>query len=157
MRIRDWSSDVCSSDFSQARALATYGRTMAASSEAFVRAASAPEGEIAGTVRITVSEFVGIAVLPSMLAQLCQRYPGLDLEIALSNASADLLGQEADIAVRMHRPQQGALVARYIGAIPLQFFAHGEYIAKHGMPESLEALADHALIDRKSTRLNSSH
>src|SRR3546814_14662745 len=90
-----------------------------------------------------------------MLAQLCQRYPGLDLEIALSNASADLLGQEADIAVRMHRPQQGALVARYIGAIPLQFFAHGEYIAKHGMPESLEALADHALIgpDRTGTAL----
>src|SRR3546814_16187442 len=81
-----------------------------------------------------------------MLAQLCQRYPGLDREIALSNASADLLGQEADIAVRMHRPQQGALVARYIGAIPLQFFAHGEYIAKHGMPERPEALADHALI-----------
>src|SRR3546814_16120147 len=90
-----------------------------------------------------------------MLAQLCQRYPGLDLEIALSNASADLLGQEADIAVRMHRPQQGALVARYIGAIPLQFFAHGEYIAKHGMPESLEAIADHARIgpDRSGTDL----
>jgi DNA-binding transcriptional LysR family regulator len=136
----------------QARDLAIHVRTMAASSQAFVRAASAPEGEIAGTVRITVSEFVGIAVLPAMLLPLRQRYPGLVVEIALSDASADLLGQEADIAVRMHRPRQGALVAQHVGAILLKFFAHGEYIAQHGMPESLEALADHALIGPDRTR-----
>ncbi len=130
----------------QARTLASYVRAMAASSEAFVRAASAPEGEIAGAVRITVSEFVGISVLPEMLAPLRKRFPGLMIEIALSDASADLLGQEADIAVRMHRPTQGALVARHVGAIPLQFFAHREYIAQQGAPESIEALADHALI-----------
>jgi len=130
----------------QARSLASYVRAMAASSEAFVRAVSAPEGEIAGAVRITVSEFVGIAVLPAMLAPLRQNHPGLVVEIALSDASADLLGQEADIAVRMYRPQQRALVARHVGAIPLQFFAHERYIAQRGMPDSLEALANHALI-----------
>ena len=130
----------------QARSLASYVRAMAASSEAFVRAVSAPEGEIAGAVRITVSEFVGIAVLPAMLAPLRQNHPGLVVEIALSDASADLLGQEADIAVRMYRPQQRVLVARHVGAIPLQFFAHERYIAQRGMPESLEALANHALI-----------
>jgi DNA-binding transcriptional LysR family regulator len=81
-----------------------------------------------------------------MLTQLRTRFPNLVIEIALSDASADLLGQEADIAVRMHRPTQGALVARHVGAIPLQFFAHEEYIAQRGTPEGIEALADHALI-----------
>lgn len=138
----------------QARSLASHVRAMAASSEAFVRAASAAEGEIAGTVRITVSEFVGIAVLPAMLVPLRERHPGLVIEIALSDASADLLGQEADIAVRMHRPRQGALVARHVGAIPLQFFAHETYIARHGMPDRVEALADHALIGPDRTGAN---
>ena len=139
----------------QARSLAGYVRAMAASSEAFVRSASAAEGKIAGTVRITVSEFVGVAVLPAMLAPLRQSYPDLEVEIALSDASADLLGQEADIAVRMHRPRQGALVAKHVGTIPLQFFAHEKYIAQRGMPDSLESLADHALIgpDRTGTDL----
>lgn len=130
----------------QANTLATYVRAMAASSDAFVRAASVPEGEIGGTVRITASEFVGVVVLPAMLAPLRQRHPDLRVEIALSNASADMLSQEADVAIRMHRPQQSALVARHVGAIPLQFFAHRDYVARRGLPEDPAALAGHELI-----------
>lgn len=130
----------------QALALGPHVRSMAAASEAFARAASAPEGTVGGTVRLTVSEFVGIEVLPAMLAPLRRAYPRLTIEIALSNQPADLLGQEADIAVRMTEPRQGALIARYIGAIPLRFFAHRAYVAAHGLPESLDALAAHALI-----------
>ncbi|HET9510199.1 MAG TPA: LysR family transcriptional regulator [Sphingomonas sp.] len=130
----------------QALALGTHVRTMAAASDAFVRAASAPAGGVGGTVRVSVSEFVGIEVLPAMLAPLRARYPALAIEVALSNLSANLLDQEADIAVRMHRPRQDALVARHVGVIPLRFFAHRDYAARHGLPRSVEQLADHALI-----------
>lgn len=129
-----------------ALALGPHVRGMAAASEAFVRAASAPPGAVGGTVRLTVSEFVGIEVLPAMLRPLRRGHPGLTVEIALSNQPADLLGQEADIAVRMTEPRQGALIARHVGAIPLRFFAHRAYVATHGLPESLDALAAHALI-----------
>lgn len=130
----------------QALALGPHVRGMAAASEAFVRAASAPPGVAGGTVRLTVSEFVGIEVLPAMLGPLRCDHPGLSIEIALSNQQADLLGQEADIAVRMTEPRQGALIARHVGAVPLRFFAHRAYVAAHGLPESLGALATHALI-----------
>ncbi|MFO1210706.1 MAG: LysR family transcriptional regulator [Amaricoccus sp.] len=139
----------------QALALGPHVRGMAAASEAFVRAASASPGAIGGTVRLTVSEFVGIEVLPAMLGSLRRDHPGLTIEIALSNQPADLLGQEADIAVRMTEPRQGALIARYVGAIPLRFFAHRAYAAAHGLPDSLDALAGHALIgpDRAASDL----
>lgn len=130
----------------QARALADPVRAMARASEAFVRTASAPPGEIAGAVRLSVSEFVGVEVLPAMLARLRATHPGIVAEVSLSNASADLLEQEVDIAVRMHPPRQGALVAKKIGTIPLGFFAHHDYIARRGSPASLDDVAGHDFI-----------
>ncbi len=130
----------------QARALADQARAMARASDAFVRAASAPPGEIAGAVRLSVSDFVGVEVLPAMLASLRQTHPRIVAEISLSNASADLLEQEVDIAVRMHPPRHGALVAKKVGAIPLGLFAHRDYLARRGSPATLDDLADHDII-----------
>ena len=130
----------------QARALADTVRTMARASEAFVRLASAPPGEPAGVVRLSVSEFVGIEVLPAMLASLRASYPKLIVEYELSNVPADLLEQEVDIAVRMHEPKQEALIAAKVPAIPVGLFAHADYLAKNGTPKTLTDLAQHALI-----------
>jgi len=130
----------------QARALGESARAIARASDAFVRAASAPLGEIAGTVRISVSELVGIEVIPSMLATLRTRHPQVVVELALSDAAADLLDQEVDIAVRMHQPRQGALVAKKIGAIPLGFFAHVDYLAMRGEPAGIEDFIEHDFI-----------
>ena len=130
----------------QARALGESARAMARASEAFVRAASAAPGEAAGIVRLSVSEFVGIEVLPPMLAKLRERHPGLIVEFVLSNASANLLEQEVDIAVRMDPPRQEALVAKKVASIPLGLFAHVDYLARRGEPETPSDLADHDLI-----------
>lgn len=130
----------------QARALAPHARAMALASDAFVRTASAPPGEVAGTVRVSVSEFVGVEVLPAMIGRLRASHPGLAVEIVLSNQASDLLGQEADIAVRMHPPRQGGLVARKVGAIPLGLFAHRDYATRRGLPATLSELVEHELI-----------
>lgn len=130
----------------QARALGDPARSIARASEAFVRAASSPPGEVAGAVRLSVSEFVGVEVLPPMLASLRDRHPRVVVELVLSNAPADLLEQEVDIAVRMHPPRQGALVVKKVGSIPLGLFASPDYLARHGEPHGLEDLAAHQFI-----------
>jgi DNA-binding transcriptional LysR family regulator len=130
----------------EARELAIHVRRMSFASDAFYRAASGAGGELAGTVRISVAEFVGIEVLPPLLLPLRERHPGLELELVLSNESADLLSQEAEIAIRMHRPRQDALVAKQAGRIPLGFFAAASYLERHGTPDSAADLAAHALI-----------
>ena len=130
----------------QARALGESARAMARASEAFVRTASAEPDKAAGIVRLSVSELVGIEVLPRMLTQLRARQPGLIIELVLSNVSANLLEQEVDIAVRMTPPRQEALVAQKVAAIPLGLFAHVDYLARRGQPETPDALAEHDLI-----------
>ncbi len=120
--------------------------TMAAAMAALTRAASGEAGEARGTVRLTASELMGAAVLPPVLARFNAAHPGIAIELVLSNRIEDLLRHEADIAVRMVRPDQAALVARHIGPVPISLYAHRDYIARRGMPTTLEELAAHSLI-----------
>jgi DNA-binding transcriptional LysR family regulator len=122
-----------------ARELSAHVEAMAAAAASFARAASAEAGATTGAVRITASEVVGVEVLPPMLAALQANYPGLVIELSLSNRSEDLLRREADIAIRMTRPMQEALVARRVGAIPLGFHGHSRLLDAWGRPDTLEA------------------
>ncbi|HWX02097.1 LysR family transcriptional regulator [Collimonas sp.] len=99
-----------------------------------------------GTVRITASDVVGAEVLPPILTALREARPDISIELVLSNRTQDLLQRDADIAVRMVQPSQGALVARKVGAIPLALFAHRRYLELAGMPASVGELKQHALI-----------
>lgn len=135
--------------------LVAHAQAMSAASAALRRTASGGSHEVRGVVRVTCSEVVGAEVLPPILAAFRQRHPGIVIELSLSNQSEDLLRKDADIAVRMVRPVQGALVARHIGPIPLGLHAHRDYLEKHGRPRELADLRQHALIgfDRETPAL----
>ena len=126
--------------------LAAHVEAMSRAAQSFTRAASAEAGSTAGTVRITASEVVGVEVLPPILAQLRAHHPGLVIELGLNNRSENLLDREADIAVRMVRPMQDALVAKRIGDIRVGLHAHRKYLDAHGWPESLEEVKRLGLI-----------
>ncbi len=126
-------------------------RAMARASDAFVRNATAGE-DVSGIVRLGVSEFVGVEVLPRMLLGLRERHPDLVLEIALANTDAALMEQEVDVALRMHPPRESALIARKAGAIPLGLFAHEAYLARRGTPATRADLAAHDLIGADRSR-----
>lgn len=129
-----------------AMALKPHADSLASASAAFLRTAESRAGEVGGTVRITASEVVGVEHLPRTLAGLRAGHPGLTLELVLSNAADNLLQREADIAVRMFRPTQNALVAKRVGAFELGLYARREYLARRGVPTSLDQLKDHDLI-----------
>lgn len=119
---------------------------LASTSAALLRTAEGGGGEIAGTVRISASEAVAIAHLPPILARLRRAHPGLALELSPSNALDDLLQRQADIAVRMVRPEQQALVTRRIGAIAVGLHARRDYLERRGTPRDLDDLRHHDLI-----------
>lgn len=135
-----------------AEALHGPARAMAMASDVFVRQASAPGDEAAGTVRISVPEFMGIEVIPAMLARLRAEQPAIRIELSLSNAQADLLAQEVDVAVRTVQPKQDALVARKVAAIPLGLFAARAYVERRGTPASIDDLAGHDFIGPDRSR-----
>ena len=119
---------------------------MAAAAETAWRSASGTADEARGTVRITASEMIGGEVLPLLLTEFYSLYPKISVELVLSNRNEDLLRGDADIAVRMVRPSQAALVARRIGNIDAGLYAHQHYLRKRPMPLCFYDLRQHALI-----------
>ncbi|MDQ0562591.1 DNA-binding transcriptional LysR family regulator [Rhizobium mesoamericanum] len=132
--------------------LEPYARTLAATSAALLRTASGHRDRVAGTVRISASEVIGVEVLPPILEPLMAAHPELKIELSASDAIEDLLSREADIAVRMAKPVQDQLIGRRIGEIPLGFHAHRRYLEQYGMPQEMTDLARHRLVgfDRQS-------
>lgn len=125
---------------------------MAAAARSFGRMASAPLGEDRGTVRVSASVVMGALVLPGMLTPLLAAHPGLQVEIATSNRTVDLLRRDADLAVRMVAPTQSALVARRVGRVPVGLFAHPRYLRDRAPVRSLEDLRAHALVGADQER-----
>ena len=111
-----------------ARDMARHAQAMSAASSAMMRTASGGVSDTAGIIRITASDIVGAEVLPPLLASFRRKVPGVTIELSLSNRMADLLTGEADIAVRMLRPGQQAIVARHIGDVGLGLYAHRSYL-----------------------------
>lgn len=138
-----------------ALALLPHAEAMEAAVLALLRAGTG-DGE-AGIVRITASNFIGGQVLPEILARLRERHPSIALELALSDRNQDLSRRDADIAVRMVRPAQKALIAKKLGHVRIALYAHRRYLARRGMPRSVEELRAHDLIgfDRDSASLRS--
>lgn len=120
-----------------ARALAVAG-DMEASVETLGRggADNAPKG----VVRVNAPPALSQAFLIRALAELPIQHEGLDIDLATDLRSISLERHEADIAVRVDRPEDGDFIARRVGSM-----AYGLY----GTPavcECVEAGATPALI-----------
>jgi DNA-binding transcriptional LysR family regulator len=129
-----------------ALSLRSYAETMQSTAAALERAAASQGTGVRGTVRVTASDVIGVEVLPPIIASLRDEHPDLVLELVLTDRMQDLLRREADIAVRMARPRQELLVARRVGQIELGLHAHQRYLSRHGTPNTMADLANHALI-----------
>jgi DNA-binding transcriptional LysR family regulator len=128
------------------RDLLPHAQAMASAADALVRAASAQADEVAGAVRITASDVVGAEILPPMLTEFRRKHPRVEIELGLSNENVDLLRRDADIAVRMVKPTQKALIARKAGVALLVFYATRDYLDRYGTPRSLDDMPDHTFI-----------
>jgi DNA-binding transcriptional LysR family regulator len=126
--------------------LKPHAEAMEAAAAALQRTASGGANEPRGIVRVTASEMIGVEVLPPILAQFHAAHPGIVIELALSNLNQDLSRRDADIAVRMARPTQSALVAQKLGEVTISLYAHRSYLARAGTPRTVDELARHAII-----------
>jgi DNA-binding transcriptional LysR family regulator len=126
--------------------LRPHAQAMAGAASALVRAASGAGDTARGVVRLTASEIIGAEVLPRILADFRPLHPGVAVELSLDNQQQDLLRGAADIAVRMVRPTQDALVARRLADTHLGLYAHRRYLEAEGVPATLQDLKGHAVV-----------
>ncbi len=126
--------------------LAEPARQMEASADQLARGASGASSVVSGSVRITASTPVACFLLPQVLARMRSELPQVQVELVSSNAVSNLLRREADIALRMVRPQQASLVAKKIASVSLGAYAHRDYLRRRGTPRQPADLCAHDLI-----------
>jgi len=128
------------------QALLAPAQRMAAAMADLSLAAAGGETDLAGTVRISSSIFMAHHVMPNILADLRQKEPQIQIELVPSDQSQNLLFREADIAVRMYRPEQLDMITKHLGDIELGMFAAESYIARKGRPTGADDLPHHDII-----------
>jgi DNA-binding transcriptional LysR family regulator len=133
--------------------IAEPARQMQDGAETLARSASGWRDASSGTVRVTASTVASNWLLPPLLADLAAAEPGIAIELVASNGLSNLLRREADIAVRMVRPQQSSLVARKLGEVGIGAYAHRRYLDVAGAPASAAELPGHRLIGLDSDDL----
>jgi DNA-binding transcriptional LysR family regulator len=99
-----------------------------------------------GSVRITASVFTANFLMPALIATLRQTHPGIEVELVATDKVENLLFREADITVRMVRPEQLDMVTRHVGDLEMGLFAARSYIDRHGVPIRGKDLLGHDLV-----------
>ncbi|MDP2249722.1 MAG: LysR family transcriptional regulator [Hydrogenophaga sp.] len=129
-----------------AHRLAEAARSMSGAADQLARQASGAQLEARGTVRISASQPVTCVLLPPLLRQMRELHPDIQIELVSSNAVSNLLQREADIALRMVRPDQSSLVAKRVGRVTIGTFAHRDYLRRRGTPRVPTDLLAHDLV-----------
>ena len=127
-------------------ALLDPARRMREAAQALSLHAASGESDLSGTVRVTSSVFVAHHILPRIVAELRETTPDIQIELAASDTTENLLFGEADIAVRMFRPTQLDIVAKHIGDVQLALFGAKSYIQRRGRPTTPEEVVEHEII-----------
>lgn len=126
--------------------IAEAARQMQDGADALSRALAGQLQSTSGFVRISCSQVAAIWLMPEILVALRAAEPGIEIELVASNQISNLLQREADIALRMVRPQQDSLISRKLADIPIVAAAHESYLARAGIPHMPADLLQHQLI-----------
>lgn len=114
--------------------------------EALKAQASGTRLEPAGTLRVDLPIFYGKHVVMPVLVRLVHRYPALRLDVRLQDGYVDLVHEGIDLAVRVGHLEDSSLVARPMDEQQLVLCASPPYLAAHGTPADVAALASHRAI-----------
>ena len=109
--------------------------------------AAAPRGHI----RLAAPMSFGVLQVAPILPEFLDRYPEVSIDLHLSDAHVDLIGEGFDAAIRIAVLPDSSLVARTLVPMPRYLVASPEYLAKFGRPNHPLRLTEHRCISYAST------
>ncbi|WP_448132947.1 LysR family transcriptional regulator [Stenotrophomonas rhizophila] len=96
-----------------------------------------------GLIRVTASVSFGQIHLAAAVADFVKRYPLTRVELLLVDRVVNLVEERVDIAVRISRAIDPALIARRLAPCRSVLCAAPSYLAERGAPTTADALAAH--------------
>lgn len=96
-----------------------------------IRKASSSTERLIGTVRVALPENFATHLILPKISQFIEKYPAISLEFVTNVRLANLTRREADIALRLIRPEIGSLVVSRIAQMATALYASSEYLAQN--------------------------
>ncbi|SRR5450830_277075 len=107
---------------------------------------SAGNTDPTGLLRINAPQTFGVLHMTHVWPCLLQRYPGIKLDITLSDRIVDIVEEGYDLAIRIARLPSSSLVHRKLASTRILVCASPAYLQQHGTPHHPDDLKDHMVI-----------
>lgn len=102
--------------------------------------------EIKGNIRMTVPVVSADLILSQSIAEFCKIYPGVSVELNVTNRLVDLIEEGYDLAIRTAKLEDSSLVARRLIDSQWIICATPSYLKKLGTPSVPEHLQSHQCL-----------
>jgi LysR family transcriptional regulator for bpeEF and oprC len=96
--------------------------------------------EVAGLIRVTVPEDIGVELLGPLCREFLALYPKVELAVHASNQLVDLVREQIDVAVRIGPARDSTMTRKLIGHVRLIFVAAPELLSRFGPATTLAQL-----------------
>ncbi|MDH2309968.1 LysR family transcriptional regulator [Methylobacterium brachiatum] len=103
-------------------------------------------GGLTGTVRVSCTAALGVRHVCRALFALQDRYPGISIDLSLTDERIDLVREATDVAIRLGPLAESSLQRKAIGNSRRILVASRGYLADHGRPQHPADLARHLAI-----------
>jgi DNA-binding transcriptional LysR family regulator len=99
-----------------------------------------------GLVRLAVPMTFGVSSVAPILPEFLRQYPDVVIDLHLSDAMVDLIGEGFDMGLRIASLPDSSLIARRLCAMPRYTVASPAYLKRYGRPAHPMQLADHRCL-----------
>jgi DNA-binding transcriptional LysR family regulator len=103
-------------------------------------------GVVAGPLRISAPLGFGRRHVMPLVARFITTHPAVEVTLDTSDTVRDFADDQVDVAFRILRPVDSAVVARRIARLHAVTLASPEYLRRHGAPRHPRELAGHACV-----------
>lgn len=101
---------------------------------------------VRGKIRVTVPSVSANLLLSKAIAEFCQLYPDVEVELHVSNRLVNILDEGFDLAIRTAFLEDSSLVARRLIDSQWIVCASPSYLNQHGIPHKPNDLLDHECL-----------
>ncbi|MBY6207813.1 MULTISPECIES: LysR family transcriptional regulator [Halomonas] len=123
-----------------------FAREMLAQADAGLEVLGKDSEDVVGRLRFAASSTFAQQYIAPILPEFLERYPGISVDLRLSDTQMNLIEGGYDLALRNYPIEDSSLKARKLADDRRILCASPGYLERYGIPTSPQQLAEHSLL-----------